>query len=341
MKQILITPEIKAMAREYSNKLFSDRTASFVQPIKGLKNLILDLKEVNDGLEEKDLYIQYLEQIINDFDKLKDLLPSQFSTYKEKYDKIIKDNSLSIRVKYRKLNLPPKKADRDILRTHEEEFYKLIVARMHYGDTRLYMGPYMKRIGINTCVYCNLTKATYSEKLKEVYYPFDHRKPKNEYPFLCVNFFNLYPSCTECNGHKLDDESKGFDLYAESEPISDPFVFEIDRSKIEEGNPDTVTIDFHSRIIADKELAEKYNTYYRIEEFYNSDDERRSNYQMQKQIYNHSGSYSTSLSASVPSVDTDRQKIFTDVLGVKDDEIIFSDSRKKLKIDTAKDAGLL
>lgn len=40
-------------------------------------------------------------------------------------------------------------------------------------------------------------------------------------------------------------------------------------------------------------------------------------------------------------MDTDRQKIFTDVLGVKDDEIIFSDPRKKLKIDTAKDAGLL
>ena len=341
MKQILITPEIKAMAEEYSKKLFADKPASFVQPVDGLKNLILDLKEVNDGLAHKEMYIKYLEQIIKDYDVLKELLPKRFTTFKRKYDRIIKDCSLSIRIKYRRSKLSSIKAERDKLSTKEKAFYELIIARMHYDDTRLYMGPYMKRIGINTCVYCNLAKATYSEKLKEVYYPFDHRKPKNEYPFLCISFFNLYPSCTECNGHKLDDESKGFDLYIESMPISDPFVFEIDRSKIEEGNPDTVKVDFHSRKIADKKIAEKYNTDFRIEEFYNSDDEKRSNYQMQKLIYSHSCSYSTSLAASVPSVDTDRQKIFTDVLGVKDDEIIFSDPRKKLKIDTAKDAGLL
>ncbi len=33
MKQILITPEIEAMAEEYANNLFTDKRASFVQPI--------------------------------------------------------------------------------------------------------------------------------------------------------------------------------------------------------------------------------------------------------------------------------------------------------------------
>lgn len=341
MKQILISPEIKAMAEEYSNILFADKSASFVKPVDGLKNLILDLKEVNVGLVHKERYIKYLEEIIKDYDNLKDLRPKQFALFKNKYDAIIKECTLSVRIKYRKVNLPPIKSERDKLRTKEGAFYEIIVDRMHYKDSRIYIGPYMKRIGINTCVYCNLTKATYSEVRKEVYYPLDHNKPKNEYPFLCVNFFNLFPSCPECNGHKSDNMSKGFDLYVEDEPLNDPFVFKIDISKIEEGAPATVSVDFHSRNPSDKDLAEKYNEDFRIEEFYNSDDEKRNCYQMLKQIYNHNGSYSASLRASVTNVGIDRDKIFTDILGVKDNEIIFSDSRKKLKIDTAKDAGLL
>lgn len=341
MKQILITPEIMGMAKDYSDNLFKDKGTSFVQPVDGLTNLIVDLKEVNDTLSNKDRYIEYLEEIIKDYEKLKALLPKDFNKYKRKYNKIIKGCSLSERVNYRKAKLPIDKDARKKLRTRNQEFYELIVSRMHYKDTRLYMGPYMKRIGINTCVYCNLAKATYSQNRKEVYYPFDHSKPKDEYPFLCVSFFNLYPSCTNCNGHKLDAEGKGFDIYVEKESIKDPFVFEIDRSLVEEGNLDTVEVKFQPRKRPWKKLSDKYKDTYRIEEFYNSDDEKRSNYQMLKLIDNHIASYPAALSASIPAISTERIKIFTEVLGVKDDEIIFTDIRKKLKIDTAKDADLI
>ena len=45
-------------------------------------------------------------------------------------------------------------------------------------------------------------------------------------------------------------------------------------------------------------------------------------------------------SGSLPLI-VNREELFTVMLGVKDDEIIFTDVRKKLKLDTAKDAKLL
>ena len=340
MRQILITPEIKTMAREYANNLFADKSDAFVQPVKGLRNLIIDLKEVNNGLANKERYINYLKEIIKDYKKLKNLLPTEFDKYKTKYDGIIEDSPLSSKIKYRRNPLPSKKADRVGLNVSEKEFYKLIVDRMHYDDSRLYLGPYMKKIGINTCVYCNIAKATFSENRKEAYYSFDHWKPKSDYPFLCISFFNLYPSCNNCNVHKLDDESKGFQLYKEEGALRDPFVFQIDRKKLEEGNPDSLVVDFKARNDADKDLSDKYDDDYRITELYNSDDEKRNSYQMLKLIDKHRASYPKAIEASLP-LTVNREELFAEVLGVKDDEIIFTDIRKKIKLDTAKDAKLL
>lgn len=341
MRQILITPEIKKMAKQYAKDLFKDKGDAFVQPVAGLKDLIKDLQEVNDGLANKDRYINYLKVIVKDYNKLKQLLPSEFANYKAKYDAIIEDSSLSQKVKYRKAPLPSTKAERDKLGTSEKEFYKLIVARMHYEDTRISLGAYMKKIGINTCVYCNIAKAAVSQDGQEVYYPFDHGKPKSEYPFLCICFFNLYPCCTNCNGHKLDDEKKGFPLYVESDPVSDPFVFNIDQTIIDEKDPLSVVVNFKARDAADEEEAKKYNKDFRIEDLYNTDDEKRNSFQMVRLINKYRASYPAALSASVPSLSVIREELFTDVLGMKDDEIIFTDLKKKLKLDTAKDAKLI
>jgi len=340
MKQILITHGIKALAKEYADNLFVDKTYAFVQPIDGLKTLIIDLQEVNEGLADKERYIKYISQIIADFEKLKTILPREFTSYKEKYDGIIQNSPLTAKIKYRKTPLPSIKEEREKLPVSEKEFYKLIVDRMHYSDTRLYLGKYMNRIGINTCVYCNIAKATFSEDKEEVYYPFDHNKPTSEYPFLCISFFNLYPCCDNCNRHKLSDEKKGFDMYTEVEPSNDPFVFEIDRKKVEEGNPKSVIVDFKARNEAERDYAKKYDDWFRINDLYNSDDERRSSYQMLKLIDKCRASYPAATEASF-HITVDRRDLFEEVLGVKDDEIVFTDVKKKLKIDTAKDAGLI
>ena len=99
-------------------------------------------------------------------------------------------------------------------------------------------------------------------------------------------------------------------------------------------------VDFKARNDADKDLSDKYDDCYRITEFYNSDDEKRNSYQMLKLIDKHRASYPKAIEASLP-LTVNREELFSEVLGVKDDEIIFTDIRKKLKLDTAKDAKLL
>ena len=329
------------MAQEYADNLFVDKNRQFVQPVAGLKNLILDLQEVNGRLPDRDKYVMYVEEIIKDFSKLKYLLPSKVDEFKAKYDGILKDDKLSATIKRRKRILPKDKKDRKGLHEYAVPFYDEIVYRMHYEDVRPYLGKYMKQIGLNTCVYCNNAKATVSVERNEVYYPFDHSKPKDKYPFLCISFFNLYPCCTNCNGHKLNDPEKAFQIYVEKEPLRDPFVFGIERKNMVYGEPKSIKVVFSSRNIADNDLAEDYNRSYRITAFYNSEDEQRSSYKMLKDIERYRASYSDATEASL-KLKVNRKELFQEVLGVDDDESnIFTDVNKKLKLDTAKDAKLI
>lgn len=341
MKQILITTAIAAMAQEYADTLFAEKKGKFVQPLVGLQNLILDLKELNSDLVDCDKYVKYVEEIIKDYATLKNLLPSKVKEYKDRYDSILNETMLSATIKRRKRNLPKKEQDRKGLTEYSASFYDEIVCRMHYEDVRPYLGKYMKRIGFNTCVYCNNAKATFSQRLKEAYFPFDHSKPKDKYPFLCVSFFNLYPCCTSCNEHKLNNADKSFQIYVEKEPLSDPFVFGIERKYVKEGDPMSIKVEFSARREEDIILAKDYNENYRITEFYNSEDDKRSSYKMLKDIDKYRASYPRATEASI-KLKVDRKYLFQEVLGVDDDETnIFTDVKKKLKIDTAKDADLL
>lgn len=63
----------------------------------------------------------------------------------------------------------------------------------------------LKNIGLRTCPYCNrhYTFTLYSKKNEFKSRPeFDHFYDKSTYPFLAVTFFNLIPSCKECNHGK-------------------------------------------------------------------------------------------------------------------------------------------
>jgi hypothetical protein len=77
---------------------------------------------------------------------------------------------------------------------------------------------WIKRIGVNTCPYCNLSytkniitynKTKHGRKKKnenEHYKTFqiDHFHPKSRFPFLAVSFYNLIPSCSYCNHRKKE-----------------------------------------------------------------------------------------------------------------------------------------
>lgn len=65
--------------------------------------------------------------------------------------------------------------------------------------------PYLQKIDIRTCIYCNVQYAATAKKQNgtyEVFYELDHFYPNSLYPFLCTNFYNLQSYCGACNKHK-------------------------------------------------------------------------------------------------------------------------------------------
>ena len=213
---------------------------------------------------------------------------------------------------------------------------------MRYEDARPVLAKYMmEKIDIQTCVYCNNADATYADDNNEVYYHLDHWKPKDEYTFLSICFFNLYPCCANCNGHKLDGTKGSFQLYADEDDLADPFVFEIDRKEYVEMKPETLSVKFKERNEGDKVYCKEYNKVYRIENFYNAPTSLRQAEKLLYDINSHRGSYPDATDSSFPGI-VDKDRLFHFVLGVDGDEKnIFTDVKKQLKIDTAKDAKLI
>lgn len=69
----------------------------------------------------------------------------------------------------------------------------------------------IKKLHISACPYCNLNyiDPIYKDEDKILRHHLDHYYPISEYPFFCVSFFNLIPSCYECNsGLKQDCTDK-------------------------------------------------------------------------------------------------------------------------------------
>lgn len=342
MKQIDLTNDVKALAKKYADNLFANKRSDFIFPLEGLKNLRTDLMEVNDELEDKAEYIDYLEKLIAEYNELKCLLPNKFEERKKEFDDLLHPDKLSNVIYCRSRRLPDNKEERMVLKRECRVFYEEVVARMRYADARQELAKYlMEDLAIQTCVYCNSTEAIFSDDKKEAYYHLDHWKPKDKYPFLSVCFFNLYPCCSNCNGHKLDGAKGSFQLYAEGKPAKDPFVFMVDRSQYTEMKPETLTVKFDARVSVDAEFCKEYREKYRIIELYNAPSSLR---QVEKLIYDinrHRGSYPDATNSSIPGV-VDRQKLFHFVLGINgDEENIFTDVKKKLKLDTAKDAKLI
>lgn len=239
MRRILITPEIKTLARLYAKEMESG--SHFLKgntPKERLQKLYNALRLPSTSiklLKEKackghpavytkhkgNLFIapaMYVKAIYDGYDGLNDLLPSEYDcVVGQKLNRIISQTILSeIRVKIRSKK--------------EQSFFELIVEAMSYDKVQKEILPeYIRRMGIKTCVYCNAQFATtaYLQTIKAAKkgkftvkgipiscYDLDHNKPKSHFPYLCTNFYNLQPSCSSCNRRK-NDRNLNFSLYYE------------------------------------------------------------------------------------------------------------------------------
>jgi 5-methylcytosine-specific restriction endonuclease McrA len=70
-----------------------------------------------------------------------------------------------------------------------------------YDDSDVFdKHAFLAMTNLDTCCYCN-RNYTYSLGKDSLVKPeIDHFYPKRKYPFLAVSFYNLIPSCQNCNG---------------------------------------------------------------------------------------------------------------------------------------------
>lgn len=84
---------------------------------------------------------------------------------------------------------------------------KDIFVDLYKDFTDEYAYYFFKKLNIRTCPYCNRNYTfTVQEGNKKSRPEYDHFYDKSKNPLLAVSFYNLVPSCHECNHTKLEDE---------------------------------------------------------------------------------------------------------------------------------------
>ncbi len=114
---------------------------------------------------------------------------------------------------------------------------QFIIEKLNYKGLRSSFYPqYFNDIGIKACVYCNAVLTISTEKIKpkskeyKGNFDVDHYHSKDDYPFLSIFLFNLYPSCAPCNRKKSKSTKINFELYSDN-PVSlakSDYKFKID-----------------------------------------------------------------------------------------------------------------
>lgn len=150
--------------------------------------------------EQCSVICDYLERLKDRYDALKTMHPTKFSLEIKEFERIIDRKYINCKIKIDGAKESASLASR-------------IVSAMHYNDMRQDVYPPIARsLGIKACVYCNANYVI-SDAKGIGYYDLDHWKPKSLYPYLCTSFFNLQPTCSSCNRHKLDDDKPYFRLW--------------------------------------------------------------------------------------------------------------------------------
>lgn len=224
MERIYISPEVEKICEDYSSNLFSGRPKNFKKPQTLLKDLAFTfLKKCRKRNRKKDKinwwkYYRYVMSILHNYDRILRLKPSEFESFWSNNFKFLSEEELKAKI------------------LDEIPFYEKIIRAMRYDEVRnREYAPYIRKLGIKTCVYCNAqyslpTHGKGNNKADVTTYEIDHFYPKSLYPFLCTTFFNLVPSCGSCNRRKNDKQVK-FCLFVEQNDQKSRFPFRIALNK--------------------------------------------------------------------------------------------------------------
>ena len=218
MRKISITKEIeKLVADDYRDAIrSSDINRKITDDLTALRQEFLNARciEINAGSSRNpnwglspsnaQQYADYIGEILRDYRSghLLTWKPTVFGALIAN-----KDTLVGHRIVHWPMNIDGHNRD---------SFAKRLVKAMHYDDIRKkIVPPLYRKLELKSCVYCN-ANYTISDENGEGYYDLDHWKPKSFYPFLCISFFNLQPSCPSCNKRKSASDIPFFGLWDDS-----------------------------------------------------------------------------------------------------------------------------
>lgn len=270
MRRILIDDKLTQLVEEYSQQLFCNRNRNFDQPVTRLGRLLFFLRM--KGYDRR--FSDYIDNLRYHYKSILKLKPDEFDDWQQDY--------------FSFLNEPDMHLEIEVEDNDDDKIYKLPVCKrpfnewviwaMRYDELReKEIIPYLKRLGINSCVYCN---AQYVVTLEDVIvedgitkkwvalYQLDHFWPKSKFPFLCTTFLNLYPSCANCNLHKGNRDGY-FKLYTDKESELNPLWFELRPEKIIDGVYGYKADNINIKLCGHNDtLKNKHQEYFMIEDIY-------------------------------------------------------------------------
>lgn len=245
MHKFKITSDVELLANDYAYKVKLDATN-----IKAKGRLQVLYDALNDGScqvtqgsyrrtiinpKPNNIYAQYVNQIITDYDNLIVAHPKDFHLIKTTYDNILDPvtHELLVRLTYTDSITDPQKPKSFI----NVRFVDLLIELLGYETVQSSIfSEYLNKLNIRTCVYCN-TQYAVATKEGTSMYELDHFFPKSLAPYLCTSFFNIQPTCGPCNKRKSYQEFEHgrYNLSIWKEPndnTEDAFKFELDKVKL-------------------------------------------------------------------------------------------------------------
>ena len=250
MRRIKVNNKLIRQVNDFNDNLFKGRR--FVLPIDNLKKLKKNQKGNGSNARK-----EYIDKIITKYDDLLNITPSEFDKYIRIFNRIIPRKNMT------------------------KKFSEEIIKALRYEDLRKKeFLEILQVIGLKSCVYCNaqLTVVLNLEyhakgskkgeiKNRKALLELDHFYPKSQYPFLSTSFFNLLPSCSNCNKAKSTNKAR-FYIYSLGEEL-DCFKFRLTKKSIIDywlnKKSDDIKITFSSK---DKALLSNHEKLFKISPIY-------------------------------------------------------------------------
>ncbi|HUW08068.1 MAG TPA: hypothetical protein VMW01_17655 [Williamwhitmania sp.] len=244
----------------YFGKLVDKELLQANSAISKAKAEILKLRNSYNSLDKE---YQVLEEITADFKKFILLRPEEQEQFVKEWDSDLF---------YDRPNASTRKKT--------NSFSKKILEALDYEEFRKsYAHKIIETIGLKTCPYCNamLTVVTNSKNgNKKSRFQLDHFFPKSKYPLLSISFFNLIPSCGNCNITKSSRNvtlGLDFHLYANDTPL-EGFTFQITKCSEAKyrlsNNRDDIEVGFKHGQDGNTKYATNHDKTYGISELYNT-----------------------------------------------------------------------